>query len=406
MQDSNALPRRRRAWCLAAALCLGGAAVQAGYDEGVAAHQRGDMAAALREWRPAAAAGDRPAQRGMGWLHEFGQGVPQDLPAAMAWYQKAAAQGDAFSQYRIGLMHEHGRGVPRDMARALEWYRKSADAGWAEAQSQLGWAYLSGTGVPRDVAQGAAWTRKAAAQGDTIGELNLGWIYRDGLGAPADPAQARQWYRKAADKGNPVAQRNLAWLLDNGLGGPRDAAQALAWYRKAAAQGDAEAQQALAPKPAAPPAAAAPTAQPSGSLALLCQLQTGQGYVFVIDERAQQVAARDSDGQDWVIFRDGQPARHRVGDQWVAMVDHVRVDAAAIRVLREPRDEPVPQTPNVSNNRQTNELAGLLGNLVGVLATSSSVVIDRNSGVIRTGGMGLFPKQGAGECEPYRGRRF
>jgi hypothetical protein len=70
------------------------------------------------------------------------------------------------------------------------------------------------------------------------------------------------------------------------------------------------------------------------------------------------------------------------------MIDTVRVDAAAIRVLREPRDEPNAAAPNVSSNQQTNELAGLLGNLVGAVATSSSVMIDRNSGAIRTGGMG------------------
>ncbi len=36
-----------------------------------------------------------------------------------------------------------------------------------------------------------------------------------------------------------------------------------------------------------------------------------------------------------------------------------------------------------------------------MIATSSSVAIDRNSGVIRTGGMGLFPNNGAGHCERW-----
>ncbi len=68
--------------------------------------------------------------------------------------------------------------------------------------------------------------------------------------------------------------------------------------------------------------------------------------------------------QDWVSFRNGQAARQRVGDRWVPMVDSVRVDGAAIRVLREPRDEPDGTTPNASSNPQTNELAGPLGNLL------------------------------------------
>jgi hypothetical protein len=41
---------------------------------------------------------------------------------------------------------------------------------------------------------------------------------------------------------------------------------------------------------------------------------------------------------------------------------------------------------------------------MGAIATKSSVVIDRNSGQIRTGGMGLFPNNGARGCEPWSAR--
>ena len=399
-----------RPW-LPALLALSCAAANAGYDEGAEAHKRGDYATTLRELRPGAAAGDVRSQRGLAWLYEWGQGVAKDPAQAMQWYLKAAAQGDMFSSYRIGLLHEMGTGVPKDMAKALDWYRKAAEGGFAEAQSQLGWLYLSGEGVKRDMAQGVEWTRKAAAQGDVNGELNMGWAYRDGLGITADPKVALQWYRKAADKGHAIAQRNLGYMLENGQGTSRDPAQAMTWYRKAAAQGDAEAQRALASARDSSPAptreARSPQAQPTGSLSLLCQLRTGQSYVFVVDERAQQVAARDSTGQDWVVFKSGQVSRQRLGDQWVPVIDSVRVDAAAIRLLREPRDDPsAAPAPKVSNNRETNELVGLLGALVGTVATSSTVTIDRNTGIIRTGGMGLFPNNGSGVCEPWSGRRF
>ena len=107
------------------------------------------------------------------------------------------------------------------------------------------------------------------------------------------------------------------------------------------------------------------------------------------------------------MFRNGQLTRQQIGDKAIVMVDSVRVDPAAIRALREPRDNPGGSAPpNVSSDRQTNELAGLLVTLAGVVVTTSSVVIDRNSGVIRTGGMGMFPKNGVGNCEPWSGRRF
>jgi hypothetical protein len=161
-----------------------------------------------------------------------------------------------------------------------------------------------------------------------------------------------------------------------------------------------------APRPPAAPPTAQAGGQPSGSLQLMCQMQTGQSYIFVVDEQRQLVSVRDSTGGAWVTFRNSQTTRQRLGNQLVPMIDSVRVDAAAIRAVREPQIEQGGAPPNVSSNRQTSELAGVLGELVGIAATASSVVIDRNSGVIRTGGMTIFPNNGAGTCERWSGRRF
>lgn len=146
--------------------------------------------------------------------------------------------------------------------------------------------------------------------------------------------------------------------------------------------------------------------QPTGSLRLLCELNTGNAYIFVVDEARQVVSARDSTGTEWVTFRNGQRLKQRVGNQTLDMEDAVRVDATSIRLLRTPVEPAATAPPNVSNNQTTNELVGLLGNLLVVTGTSSSVSIDRNSAVIRTGGMGLFPNNASGYCEPWTGRRF
>ena len=52
----------------------------AGYEEGIAAIQRGDYATALREFRPLAGQGDAVAQHNLGFLSAHGEGVPPVCP--------------------------------------------------------------------------------------------------------------------------------------------------------------------------------------------------------------------------------------------------------------------------------------------------------------------------------------
>ncbi len=83
---------------LIAALCAGftsgpTAPAWAGYDEGVAALNRGDDAAALREFRPLAEQGHAKAQFSLGLMYHKGHGVPQDYAKALQWLRRAAAQG-------------------------------------------------------------------------------------------------------------------------------------------------------------------------------------------------------------------------------------------------------------------------------------------------------------------------
>ena len=93
---------------LAMFLVLAAGEVRAGFDEGIAAYERGDYATALREFR-----------------------VP-------------AEQGDAEARYNLGVMYDNGQGVPRDYVEAVKWYRKAADQGHAAAQLNLGFIYNSG----------------------------------------------------------------------------------------------------------------------------------------------------------------------------------------------------------------------------------------------------------------------
>ncbi len=67
---------------LIAALCGGftldlTAPAWAGFDEGMAAYQRGDYATALREWRSLAKQGNAIAQNNLGFMYDKGHGVSQ-----------------------------------------------------------------------------------------------------------------------------------------------------------------------------------------------------------------------------------------------------------------------------------------------------------------------------------------
>ena len=55
-------------------------------------------------------------------------------PAAVL---QAANQGDADAQFNLGWMHDKGEGVPQNHALAASWYRKAADQGHADAKQRL-----------------------------------------------------------------------------------------------------------------------------------------------------------------------------------------------------------------------------------------------------------------------------
>jgi TPR repeat protein len=105
----------------------------ADFQTGMDAYNRGDFAAALREWQPLAEQGDARAQFSFGLLYENGDGVPRDYAKARQWYEKAAAQGDAKAQLYLGMQYSFGQGGPVDLVQAYIWYSLAAGNGNAHA---------------------------------------------------------------------------------------------------------------------------------------------------------------------------------------------------------------------------------------------------------------------------------
>jgi uncharacterized protein len=110
---------------LVALTVLSAAAVQAAdapeFGRGLGEFRHGDHAAAARSWTVAARTGDAKSQSGLGYLHLFGFGVPQDIDLAVYWYKRAADQNEPEAQAYLGSFYLEGRGVQRDLIEALKW---------------------------------------------------------------------------------------------------------------------------------------------------------------------------------------------------------------------------------------------------------------------------------------------
>lgn len=130
--------------------------------------ERGAVADAqtpLDEIRAQALHGNRAAQRQLGTMLAFGEGVARDLSEAARWFRRAADRGDADSQFFLGLCLAKGDGVPQNFPEAAKFYRLAALQGNVPAQVNLGFLLARGEGVARDATEALAWFAIAARSG-------------------------------------------------------------------------------------------------------------------------------------------------------------------------------------------------------------------------------------------------
>ena len=165
------------------------------FQQGLAAAERGDYAAALREWRPLAEAGDAYAQASLAALHVRGHGVPVDIAEALKWFRLAAAQGLSAAQFNLGqLLSNPNTGSLRDVGEAMIWYGRAAEQGNAAAHYKLGLLHANGGPGPQDLARTFMhWTIA-----DTLGFAEAA-RQLDGLRALISAAQTADGKRQAAD---------------------------------------------------------------------------------------------------------------------------------------------------------------------------------------------------------------
>ncbi|NNE85951.1 MAG: hypothetical protein HKN28_18465 [Alphaproteobacteria bacterium] len=126
------------------------------FKTGLAAYDRGDFAAALKEWRP------------------------------------LAERGDARAQYNLGVVLFNGQGVPHDPVKAVEWYRAAADQGYGPAQANLSFMYETGQGLLQNYIEAYKWSTLAASHGVNVRRT------LDSLAAKMTPAQIADAEQAAA----------------------------------------------------------------------------------------------------------------------------------------------------------------------------------------------------------------
>ena len=108
--------------------------VRADFDDGMAAFQRGDYAAALEEFRALAEQGDADAQAMLGGMYSSGRGVPRNYIEAVKWARLAAEQGHAEAQFSLAISHAFGfGGLSIDVVEAHKWAAIAASNGMADA---------------------------------------------------------------------------------------------------------------------------------------------------------------------------------------------------------------------------------------------------------------------------------
>lgn len=178
--------------------------LKAGWDE----YRKGNYLAAVDILMPLAKAGNPRAQYAIGYMHQKGNGLPQDKDEANKWFRKAlpgltekAENGSRSTQHLLSIIYRRGYGVEKDEEIAAEWNLKAAKQGHSLAQYNMGWAYAHGRGVPWNEKKAIKWYEKAAAQGNPSAANNIGAIYHNGETIQKDPIKALMWYKIATSIG-------------------------------------------------------------------------------------------------------------------------------------------------------------------------------------------------------------
>ncbi|KNE63871.1 hypothetical protein AMAG_08935 [Allomyces macrogynus ATCC 38327] len=249
-----------------------------------------DRAQAFDLFLRAANLGDAKATGLVGFMYEFGLGVPASFAQCEPYYQAAAARGHVLSMARLAYLKRYAHpGIKRTVDEANSWMARirelmrpgvpqatwnappAWESEWSPAKTKEGkpdvfawlcWAagmcqcsaaqvakgtcFYYGIVVASDPAKAVESFRKSADQGGPRGHFMLGQCYEVGCGVGRSAQQAFQHYFQAATHGDVVAMKTVGRCYEHGIGlAAPDYTHALAWYRRGAKVGNGDAANAL-----------------------------------------------------------------------------------------------------------------------------------------------------------------
>ncbi|MEK7821404.1 MAG: tetratricopeptide repeat protein [Pseudomonadota bacterium] len=178
------------------------------------AYQSGQYAAAAREIKALAEAGDAAAQFYLGTFHSDGLAMKRDYRRAAEWYAAAAAKGHDDAKFALGFLYFNGAGegagaVPADPALAARWLKAAAERGNVAAQSMLAVLYGEGYDLPRDAKESFRWAHVAALRGNAAAQYQMGRLKAETLDV-SSWSEAYTWFLLADRRGYPGARESTA----------------------------------------------------------------------------------------------------------------------------------------------------------------------------------------------------
>jgi TPR repeat protein len=129
------------------------------------AAESGDFDLARQCYERGAYFGDPQCLQALGYMHDVGEGVPENKTLAMQIYRKAWRRGSHEAAINIAILYrEQGK-----RRLAFQWFERVAIAGDGSARLEMAKSFLSGFGVSRN-SQSALRCLQLAIQSEYITE--------------------------------------------------------------------------------------------------------------------------------------------------------------------------------------------------------------------------------------------
>lgn len=203
----------------------------------------------------------------LGYMYEFGIGVPKNLERSRAMLERSAEIGTPSGLLELAYFIHHNSDKSDEKFRALELYRLASDTGFAKAQAHYGSLFLLGNLAPKDVGKGLSLMRLAArggypyaayvvAEWGTPDERKLWLTYLEGLAEKGDPegdhwlcqhhidsnapSKALAYCQRSANLGYADSQAQMAQFYADGKVVLKSEDEAIRWARRALSRSDLE----------------------------------------------------------------------------------------------------------------------------------------------------------------------